>query len=232
MMGRRPVAEQHAKSGQQADQLRTIVVLVFFYLHGMDKDRTTEIDWNTALVDQLDQHWQHQLRPRLDGLTDAEYFWQPVPGCWTISRRSGSTAPISVGAGEFTMDYAMPPNDPAPVTTIAWRLAHIIVGLFALRTATHFAGPPADYRTWDYAGTAAGALRQLDEQHAAWIKGVRSLGADGLAWQAGREEGGDEYAECPMAELVLHINREVIHHGAEIALLRDLYRWKEDRDGL
>jgi hypothetical protein len=27
-----------------------------------------------------------------------------------------------------------------------------------------------------------------------------------------------------MAELVLHIHREVIHHGAEIALLRDLYR--------
>jgi hypothetical protein len=26
-----------------------------------------------------------------------------------------------------------------------------------------------------------------------------------------------------MASLVLHINREVIHHGAEIALLRDLY---------
>jgi hypothetical protein len=23
---------------------------------------------------------------------------------------------------------------------------------------------------------------------------------------------------------VLHINREVIHHGAEVALLRDLYR--------
>jgi len=26
-----------------------------------------------------------------------------------------------------------------------------------------------------------------------------------------------------MATLVLHINRETIHHGAEIALLRDLY---------
>lgn len=24
-------------------------------------------------------------------------------------------------------------------------------------------------------------------------------------------------------DLVLHINREVIHHGAEIAVLRDLY---------
>ena len=27
-----------------------------------------------------------------------------------------------------------------------------------------------------------------------------------------------------MAALVLHVNREVIHHGAEVALLRDLYR--------
>jgi hypothetical protein len=27
-----------------------------------------------------------------------------------------------------------------------------------------------------------------------------------------------------MAALVLHINREAIHHGAEILLLRDLYR--------
>ena len=27
----------------------------------------------------------------------------------------------------------------------------------------------------------------------------------------------------PLATLVLHINRELIHHGAELALLRDLY---------
>jgi hypothetical protein len=30
-----------------------------------------------------------------------------------------------------------------------------------------------------------------------------------------------------MAELVLHINREAIHHGAEVALLRDLYAARE-----
>jgi hypothetical protein len=29
-----------------------------------------------------------------------------------------------------------------------------------------------------------------------------------------------------MAELVLHINREMPHHGAEIALLRDLHLWR------
>jgi hypothetical protein len=27
---------------------------------------------------------------------------------------------------------------------------------------------------------------------------------------------------------VLHINREMLHHGAEVALLRDLYLWQYD----
>ena len=34
-----------------------------------------------------------------------------------------------------------------------------------------------------------------------------------------------------MADLPLHIHREVIHHGAEIALLRDLYL-RRDPPGL
>jgi hypothetical protein len=37
-----------------------------------------DVDWNAGLVNQLEWHWQHQLRPRLDGLTDDEYFWQPA----------------------------------------------------------------------------------------------------------------------------------------------------------
>jgi hypothetical protein len=56
------------------------------------------------------------------------------------------------------------------------------------------------------------------------IKGVRGLGADGLARPCGPAEG--PWADEPMAALVLHINREMLHHGAEIALLRDLYHWK------
>lgn len=198
----------------------------------MDKDRTADIDWNSELVDQLEWHWDNQFRPRLDGLTDAEYFWQPVPGCWTISRRGESHAPISAGAGDFTMDYSLERTDPEPVTTIGWRLAHIIVGVFASRNATHFGGPPADYRTWEYAPTATEALRQLDDAHAAWIAGVRSLGAGGLAFCTGPEEADGQYADTPFAALVLHIHREAIHHGAEISLLRDLYQWKPDRDRL
>ena len=198
----------------------------------MDRNRSTEVDWSRELTDQLEWHWGNQLRPRLDGLTDAEYFWQPVDGCWTISRRGESSAPISVGAGEFTMDYSMDRRHLEPVTTIAWRLAHIVVAVFAMRNATHFDGPPADYRTWEYAGTAKEALAQLDEAHAAWIAGVRGIGAGGLAWCTGGEEAGGAFADTPFAALVLHIHREVIHHGAEVSLLRDLYAWKGDRDAM
>ena len=49
-------------------------------LHGKD----AVIDWTGELLDQLDGHWTHQLRPRLDGLTDQEYLWEPVPGCWNV----------------------------------------------------------------------------------------------------------------------------------------------------
>ena len=90
--------------------------------------------------------------------------------------------------------------------------------------ASHFGGPPADWETFEYAGTAKDALAQLDSVYAAWTNGVRGLGADGLERPCGEAEG--PYAEYPLAALVLHINREVLHHGAEIALLRDLYRWK------
>jgi hypothetical protein len=184
------------------------------------------VDWNAELVDQLDWHWREQLRPRLDGLTDGEYFWEPVPGCWSVRLRGTSTAPVQAGSGDFTIDFAFPEPDPPPVTTIAWRLGHIIVGIFGARTASHFGGPPVDYDSFDYAGTAELALRQLDGAYAAWVAGVRGLGIDGLARPCGPAEG--PYADDPMAALVLHINREAIHHGAEIALLRDLYRASGD----
>ena len=179
------------------------------------------LDWNDELRSQLEWHWDNQLRPRLSGLTDDEYFWEPAADCWSIRRHGESTAPISVGAGDFAMDYALPPPKVEPVTTIAWRLAHLIVGVFGMRNAAHFGGPAADYSTFEYAGSAAVALAQLDAGYAHWIKGVKALGADGLQRPCGPAEG--PYAEYSMATLVLHIHREVIHHGAEIALLRDLY---------
>jgi hypothetical protein len=53
----------------------------------------TSVDWSDELHAQLDWHWQHQLRPRLDGLTDEEYLWEPVPGCWSIRGRTDGPGP-------------------------------------------------------------------------------------------------------------------------------------------
>jgi hypothetical protein len=180
------------------------------------------VNWSTELAEQLDWHWRAQLRPRLEGLTDEEYRWEPAPGMWSVRPRSTSTAPVAVGGGAFTLDYAFPPPDPPPVTTIAWRLCHLLLGVFTMRVASHFGGPAADYDSYDYPGDAATALGRLDQAYAAWNAGVRGLGPDELARPCGPAEG--PYAELPMAALVLHVNRETLHHGAEIALLRDLYR--------
>lgn len=160
------------------------------------------------LADQLDIHWTNQLRPRLEGLTDDEYFWRPVQNCWTVH---------PVGA----IDFESPQPVPAPFTTIAWRLGHVIVGVLAVRNHSHFGGPPADYQSWRYATDAASALRQLDDAYETWIAGVRALHDDELDRPCGPAEG--HYAEYPFTALVLHINREMIHHGAEIACIRDLY---------
>jgi hypothetical protein len=180
-----------------------------------------DMDWDTKLAEQLEWHWENLLRPRLDGLTDAEYFWEPVAGCWSIRPRGQGVTPTARGSGAFVLDHARPAPEPAPVTTIAWRLAHIIVGVLAVRNASHFGGPPADPQTFAYAGTADEALAQLDDAYAVWMAGVRGLGDDGMAQPCGPAEG--PYAAFPLADLVLHINREVIHHGAEVSLLRDLY---------
>ncbi|WP_344213653.1 DinB family protein [Nonomuraea bangladeshensis] len=159
-----------------------------------------EIIWNPLLRDQFAWHWTQQLRPRLDGLSDEEYFWEPAPGSWNVRPRGTGSAPIQGGTGAVTIDFAFPMPEPAPFTTIAWRLGHVIVGVLAMRNAAHFGRAATDYHSYEYAATAAEA---------------------GLARPCGEAEG--EWAAHPMAALVLHINRELIHHLSEVCLLRDLY---------
>ncbi|MFJ4283402.1 DinB family protein [Streptomyces massasporeus] len=176
------------------------------------------------LAEQLDWHWRTNLRPRLEGLTDGEYFWEPVRDCWSIRPRGTSTAPMSEGSGEWTMDSASPDMVPVPppVTTIAWRLSHIIVSCLGYRVGWHFGGQDVDSLTFAYAGTADEALKQLDEMYERWNAGVRELSDADL-----ENPPAVGLERWPMEGIVLHVNRELIHHGAEISLLRDLYRRKD-----
>jgi hypothetical protein len=164
-------------------------------------------DWNTEIRKQVETHWSAQLRPRLVGLTDDEYFWEPASDAWNLR---------AVG-DRFVADFAVPAPEPAPVTTISWRIGHLVVVLLGMRAMPRFGGEAVDFASFPYAGTAAAALTQLDEAYAAWMDGVRRLGVDGLTEDTGTEG-------WPVVAIVLHLQRELLHHGAEIALLRDLYR--------
>src|SRR6476646_7774709 len=52
---------------------------------------------------------------RLVGLTDEEYLWEPAPNSWSIRARGD----------KYVIDWARPEPDPAPFTTIGWRLVHV-----------------------------------------------------------------------------------------------------------
>jgi hypothetical protein len=187
-----------------------------------------ETDWNRELLDQLGFHWDGILRPRLGGLTDEQLHWEPVPGMWGVRSRAEASSPMAAGPGDTVMDFALPEPSPPPLTTIAWRLGHIAL-VFGQRAADHFGDGGVGYETTDWPLTAAGMLALVDEHHDRWVEGVRSLGEDGLGRACGPAEG--PYAEAPMAALVLHIHREVLHHGAEVALMMDLFAHRDSLRG-
>jgi DinB family protein len=181
-------------------------------------DRT----WTQDVLEQLTWHWENHARPALDGLSDAEYLWEPAPGCWSLRPRGETTAPIAAGQGDLLMDWEFPNPVPPPLTTIAWRLGHVIVGVFGMRNAAHFGGPPVDYMSVVWPATAADALAELDRVYDAWVSGVARL--DDLDLDRALGDAEPAFPDLPFRALALHINREAIHHLAEVLLLRDLYR--------
>ncbi|HEX5585777.1 MAG TPA: DinB family protein [Acidimicrobiia bacterium] len=181
-------------------------------------DRT----WTQDLTEQLSWHWDNLVRPKLDDLSDAEYLWEPAPGCWNVRRRAEAVTSSAAGSGDWVIDWDFPEPRPAPVTTIAWRLGHVTVGVFGMRNASHFGGPPADYQSTVWPAHAQDAIAQLDDAYGRWIAGVAAFDDADLDRPCGPAEG--VFGDLPYRALVLHINREAIHHLAEVMLLRDLYR--------
>jgi hypothetical protein len=149
------------------------------------------------------------LRPRLQGLADEEFFWEPVPGCWTLHLEDG----------RWVEDYAIPAPDPPPFTTIAWRLIH--VASCKLMYYEYAFGPAR--LTWDellLPHTAAGAITWLDEHHARLCAALDSLSDSDL--DAMRlTNWGDQW---PTWRIFWTMASHDIQHGGEIGCLRDLYR--------
>jgi hypothetical protein len=67
-------------------------------------------------------------RIAVGSMSDAEYLWEPVANCWSVRRREdgpGAGATVLVGEGAWGRDGGRPHPWPPPITTIAWRLAHL-----------------------------------------------------------------------------------------------------------
>ena len=157
-----------------------------------------------------------RTRRRLEGLSDEEYLWEPVGACWSARPRSD---------GRWRLDYALSPLT-VPFTTLAWRLWHLVACYgqtkngqwleVSLDTGGRFemhAEVPA---------TASGAVQCLDEAHGHWQALLDAVSEEGLERPIGAIAG--PYAEQKKVGYVLHMIDEFVHHGAELGMLRDLYR--------
>lgn len=158
-----------------------------------------------------------RLKSRVAGLTDDEYFWEPVPDCWTVHKS---------GDG-YWLDSSPLPPEPAPFTTLAWRLAHIADVLQAERTASWLRVRRLD-GTAPVPGSASAAVEALDHAHDVWRRRLSAVDPAVLDQPMGPIAGA--YAENTVNSFVLHILDELIHHGAEVGVVRDLYRQQALRD--
>jgi hypothetical protein len=169
---------------------------------------TTEVA--VALLDSLDS-MTGQLFARLDGLTAEEYLWELAVGMWSVRRRDDGAVTVD-GAG--VREIA-----PAPVTTIAWRLWHLSVDCLD-----------------DYTRRLLGDGRDI-EPDARWVLDAdQAIARLAASWEryrgalTGRSSWWDElgpawgpWSHHSAVDMALHAGNELVHHGAEIALLRDLY---------
>ncbi len=160
------------------------------------------------------EYAHERLQGRLEGMSEHEYLWEPVPGCWSVRRGEDGVERADLERGEA---------EPAPLTTIAWRLWHISDDLSGFSART-FEGEtergPAPSRDWTSSAAAAVAL--VDTEWDRFVGHVGKLDQEGLDRPLGPAFG--PYAQDSVLALVLHVADEVIHHGAEVALMRDLYR--------
>jgi hypothetical protein len=165
----------------------------------------------------LRQQWSascERLLSRLSGLTDEEYRWEPFSNCWNV--RPSSDSPSG-----WTVDYPEVHPTPPPFTTIAWRLLHIADGNTIYWE--HSFGPGLR-NFWDLAphGDASGAIEYLTESQEPVTSSLAQLDDEELEVLHPTHFGNP----WPAIRIFAVLINEQVHHGAEIGVLRDLYRYR------
>ena len=113
--------------------------------------------------------------------------------------------------------------EPAPgVAGLAWRLQHIAALLADERNARWLGVPRVSIAAPDgEPRTAAEALTWLAEAFRCWEQVLDAVPEVSLGEPIGPV--GGPYADSSRRAFVLHVLDELSHHGAEVALVRDLW---------
>ena len=180
------------------------------------------------LVEQLTESAMFS-RERLDGMTDEEFCWEPASSMWSIRPRNDAITPAAFGPGEFVMDFdpSGDPFAPGPLSTIAWRIGHLLSG-FAGRYEWTFGSRSIDPKlVVEFSTNAEDMMSRLWAEIDRWVAAVEQLTDEQLDMVGFGQYPQGLDPELPFIGIVRWVNREEIHHLAEAALLRDLYRTRK-----
>ena len=153
----------------------------------------------------------------LRGLTDEEYFWEPVDGCWSVRRRHEIRAAECWGRGDWVVEISKDGSVAPPMTTIAWRLMHAYdcTNDFTSRAFGHGG---CDWDEIDVPSTAAEATELMTGTLDRLQHEMRTASDDAVLLDV------DPAFDLPRWMLLDKALHESIHHCAEIGVLRALLR--------
>lgn len=160
------------------------------------------------LLRHIDDAWL-RLQSWLDGLAEAEFRWRPVENVWHLEEKNG----------RWTIPYSWIPPDPAPFTTIAWRMAHLATSN-VLVVEYAFGEGKTKLEDLDLPPDAAGMIDYLAESHGAFVKEVAALNDANLSELRPTEWGERRTLAAIIGSTILH----EVEHGAQISVLREMYR--------
>ena len=153
----------------------------------------------------LFDHVFARTNDRLVGISDEEYGWEPVSGCWTVG--SDSFGDRLDGADH-------------PVTTIGWRLCHVsdAVARHPMNGFLQSGYTPSDR---EFPRSAEDGIDYFRRSYEEWRSVLEAV--EEWLWVQPLGPAAGLFADSTMLAVALHNADEFVHHTSEIALLRDLY---------
>ena len=157
------------------------------------------------------QYFWGEFRPRLRGLTDEEYRWEPVPGCPTIRQQPD---------GQWIVDHQFPIVGAAAIAQRLCWTGQFLRG----RTNQHFGDKslrPEDVAT--VPGDAAGGVASLDAAVTEWKESLANSSPAFLLDHSENTWPGAIDGQFPMIGTNVFMFQLLVECCSQVSATRDFY---------